>query len=138
MTAFSAYLENALLGATLLGSPFTAVGTVYLSLATSLASDGSSYTEVTTNIGYERLPLATGIEWSDVTSTPDTTVVNSATMTFSPATTPWGTITHFALFDSATIGGGNLLYWGALGASQVVNTSTVFEVASGDLTIRLD
>lgn len=138
MTAFSAYLENALLGATLLGSPFTALNTVFLSLATSLASDGSSYTEVTTNIGYERLTMATGVDWSDVTSTPDTTVVNSTTKTFSPATTPWGTITHFAIFDSATIGGGNMLYWGALTSSQVVNTDTVFEVAAGDLTIRLD
>jgi hypothetical protein len=138
MSNFNQYLENALLGATLLGSPFTALGTVFLSLATSINSDGDSFTEVTTNIGYGRIALATGVEWSDVTSLPDATVVNSATITFSPATSAWGVLAHFALYDNGTIGSGNQLYWGDLAATRDIQNTDVFEVQSGNLTVRLD
>lgn len=138
MSNFSAYLEQALLGSTLLGSTFTAVRTVFLSLATSINSDGDSYTEVTTSIGYGRIALAGSVEWSGITSGPDYTVVNSETITFSPATTPWGTIAHFALFDAETIGTGNMLYWGNLSTSRDIQTTDTFEVQPGNLTVRLD
>ena len=134
MANFSDYLEQQLLGVTLLGSSFTAVTTTYLSLATSLADDGGTFTEVTTNLGYVRLP----IEWSAPTSGPTWTVANSATVTFSPATTPWGTVTHFGVYDAETIGTGNLLYWGALDTPRAIGTNDVLEVTSGNLTVELD
>lgn len=135
---FSAYLENKILGLTLLGSSFTALNTVWLSLATSVTSDGAQFTEVTTNIGYSRQPLATGIDWSDITSTPDTTVVNSTDVTFSSATSAWGTVVGFSLVDSSTIGSGNQLYWGTLSTSRDIQFDDIFEIRAGNLTIRLD
>lgn len=138
MSNFSSYLENALLGATLLGSPFTELTTTYIALATSINSDGDSFTEVTTNIGYERQPMVSGTDWSDITSTPDTTLVNSTTKTFSPATTPWGVVAHFGIYDAATIGGGNLLYWGDLPQTRDVQTSDTVSVQAGNITVRLD
>ena len=133
MANFSAYLEQALLGVTLLGSSFTEIQTQFLSLATSLNSDGDSYTEVTTGIGYGRLV----IEWSGITSGPDYSVVNSSSLTYSPATTPWGTVTHFGIYDNQTIGAGNLLYWGQLTASRAVDTSDVLEFQAGSLYVQL-
>lgn len=138
MTNFSAYLENRLLGATLLGSPFTALTTTWIALATSIASDGDSFTEVTTGVGYGRRVMLSGTDWSDITSTPDTTVVNSATKTWSPATTPWGEVKHFGIYDAETIGGGNLLYWGDFDTPRDVLTSDTLEVQAGQLSVRLD
>lgn len=134
MTNFSAYSEQNLLGVTLLGSGFTAPSTVYLSLATSIASDGDSFTEVTTNIGYGRLP----IDFSEPTSGPDWSVVNSADVTFSAATSAWGVVAHFAIHDAETIGTGNMLYWGDLTATRDVQTDDVLEFAAGNLSVRLD
>ena len=115
MTAFSAFLEQNLLGVTLLGSSFTGPATVYLSLATSVASDGDSFTEVTTNLGYGRLP----IDFSEPTSGPNFSCVNSAPVTFSAATTPWGVVTHFAIFDAEAIGSGNQLDSALMTASML-------------------
>lgn len=134
MTNFSNYLEQQLLGVSLLGSSFTAPATVYLSLATSIASDGDSFTEVATNTAYARL----AIDFSEPTSPNDYTVVNSSDLTFATATTPWGTVAHFGIFDTETIGAGNLLYWGDLTTSRSVQTNDVLEVLAGNLTVRLD
>lgn len=133
---FSDYLEQALLGHTLLQSTFTAPGTTYLALATAITTTASeiAYTEVTTNIGYNRRP----INWSSITSQPDTTVVSSATITFSPATTPWGGVGFVLLFDAETIGTGNLLYWGDMTSVRTVETNDILEFQAGNLSVRLD
>lgn len=134
MTAFSNYLEQQLLGVTLLGSAFTAPTTVFLTLATSIASDGDSFTEVTTNLGYSRV----AVNFSEPTSPNDYTVVNSADVTFSAATSTWGTVAHFGIHDSLAIGSGNLLYWGNLSVSRNVQTNDVLEVLAGNLSVKLD
>lgn len=136
MANFSNFLEQQLLGHTLLGSSYSAPTTVYLSLATSIASDGDSYTEVTTNTGYARVILSGKL--TEPTSGNDWTVSNSQAVTFSAATTGWGTVAHFAIFDSITIGGGNMLYWGDLSVSRNVQNSDVLEVPIGNLTVKLD
>lgn len=138
MANFSQYLQNQLLGVTLLGSPFTALTTTWYALATTIASDGDFFTEVTTGLGYGRQPLISGTDWSDITSVPNTSLVNSATISFSPATTPWGTVAHFAIFDAETIGAGNMLYWGDFATPRVVQTTDDPEIQAGLLTIRLD
>ena len=134
MANFAAYLEQALLGATLLGSTYTSPATVYVSLATTIASDGDFFTEVTTNVGYARQP----VQFSEPTSGPNYTCVNSADVTFSAATSVWGTVVAFGIYDSATIGGGNQLYWGTLGTSQAIATGSTVQILAGNLTVRLD
>lgn len=134
MTAFSTYLEAQILGVTLLGSSYTAPATVFLCLGTTLASDGDFFTEVTTNLGYGRL----AVDFSSPTSLNDTTAVNSASVTFSAATTDWGTVTHFAIFDALTIDTGNMLYWGAMDTDRTIQTDDVLEFQAGNLSIRLD
>jgi hypothetical protein len=41
---------------------------------------------------------------------------NSGTVTFSAATSNWGTITHVAVMDAST--SGNVLFWGAVTTSK--------------------
>lgn len=137
MANFSNYLEKALLGATLLGSSFTAPSTVWVSLGTSASSDGDVYTEVTTNVGYSRKPAV----FVAPTSGPTWRTYLASNVTFDAATSPWGTVTHVAIFDSGTIGGGNMLYWGALDNSRSVQTNDVFELplgSGGGLEVQLD
>jgi len=130
---FSNYLEQALLGVTLLGSSFTAPTTVYAALATTIASDGDFFTEVATNTAYARVP----VQWSAPTSGPTWTVANSEAPPFAVSTTPWGAVAHFGLFDSPTIGAGNLLYWGDLGTAQNIGTGNTVQILAGSLTVRL-
>lgn len=139
-TAFSGYLEVNLLGHTLLGSSFTAPSTVWVALATSIASDCTSIaqfadTEVTTNVGYTR-QLANG-SWSAPTSGPNWTVVNSSAFTFSAATSAWGTVTHVCLVTSSTHGTGQVLYWGLLDTSRSVQTGDIVQFSAGNLYVRL-
>jgi len=133
---FSDYLEQQLLGATLLGSTFTSPSTLYFALGTAITTTGSevNFTEVASGLGYERKL----VEFSEPTSGPDWSCVNSATLTFSPATTPWGAIVAGAVFDSEAIGSGNLLYWGEPTSVRTIQTDDVFEVPSGNFYIRLD
>ena len=130
----SNYLEAKLIGVSLLGSSFTAPTTTYLSLATTVASDGAFFTEVTTNIGYTRQPIL----WSAPTSLNDTTVVNSANVPMGTATTPWGTITHVGIYDGGTIGAGNLLFWGAVTTPRSVETNDAVSIPAGQLTVLFD
>jgi len=130
---FSNYLEQALLGATLLGSSYTSPATVYAALCTTIASDGDFFTEVTTNTAYARL----GIDFSEPTSGPFWTAINSTPIQFTVATTPWGIVRHFGIFDDPTIGGGNLLYWGDLGTAQSISTGNTVQMLAGQLTVRL-
>jgi hypothetical protein len=131
---FSNYLEQQLLGHTLLRSTFTAPTTLYLSLATSLASDGDSFTEVPPGTGYARELLNGNL--SGPTSGPTWTVVNSNAITFTTATTGWGSVTHFGIHDASA--GGNLLYWGTLSTPRTVTDSDVLEVPVGNLSVLLD
>jgi hypothetical protein len=136
MSHFSNYLEKKLLGHTLLGSTYTAPSTIWVSLGTSCNSDGDSYTEVTTNIGYARQAAL----FVDPTSGPTWRTYLASNVTFSAATSAWGTVTHVSIWDNSTIGGGNMLYWAPLDTSRAIATSDIFEFTngSGNLEVRLD
>jgi hypothetical protein len=138
MSAFSNYLEKKLLGLTLMGSSFTAPATVWVTLATSCASDGDSYTEVPAGLGYLRKACL----FVEPTSGPTWRTFLASNITFDAATTPWGTVTHFAVWDNSTIGSGNMLYWAALTSSRAVATNDVLEFSLGSgsngLVVQLD
>ena len=59
---------------------------------------------------------------------------NVAAITFPTATAGWGTVTDVAIVDSAS-GAGNILYYGALTASKIVNSGDTFRFSAGDLDI---
>ena len=134
MANFSNYLEQKLIGVTLCGSSFTAPTTLWLSLATSLNSDGDSYTEVTTNVGYHRMPSV----WVAPTSGPTWNTYLASTVTWTAATSAWGTVTHFSIWDAYSVTTGNMLYWGALVTSRTMATSDTLAVGLGSSGLRLE
>lgn len=128
MTKASDFLENKLLDHTLRNVAYTSPPTVYLALYTSDPTDANTGTEV---IGgsYAREVLAMDPASSG-------SISNTSNVVFTEATAPWGTITHFAIFDALTVG--NLLVHGALTSSKVIGTSDTFKVNASNLTVTLD
>lgn len=127
MTAFSDYLENALLDHTLRNVSLTSPATVYLGLHTSATGDDDSGTEVSGG-SYARQALTFNAPSAGSTA-------NSALVTFPTSTASWGTVTHFGIYDS--LAGGNLLYWGALTVSKTVDNGDIFTVPVSNLTVTL-
>ena len=133
------YLRDKLLN-WMKGTAFgTAPTTVYLALFTSAPNDAGSITgEVSaTGTGYTRQAITFGSV--TVTAGSYDSISNSAAITFpatGSATANWGTIVDVGILDSATVGAGNLLYFGLLSASQVVNTGNVVTFPIGALVIQ--
>lgn len=127
MTAFSDYLENALLNHTLRNVSLTSPSTVYLGLHTSATNDDNSGTEVSGG-AYARQVIT-------FSAPSGGTSASLGAVTFPESTASWGTVTHFGLYDSLV--GGNLLFWGALVVSKTVDSGDVFTVPSGNLTVTL-
>lgn len=127
MSAFSDFLENAVLNHVLRNSPYTAPTAVYVALFTAAPSDAGGGTEVSGG-AYARQAVTFGAASGG-------SVTNSAAVNFPKATAAWGTVTHFALFDAATAG--NMLVWAPLSASKAINTDDTASYAIGALSVTL-
>lgn len=127
--AMSTYLQNLDLDARYgSGTP----ATIYVALSTAdPTADASGLAEPSGN-GYARLAVT-----NNATNFPAASAgakSNGAALTFTNPTGAWGTITHVALFDASS--GGNMLDYGALASSKVINdSSTPVEFAIGELDI---
>lgn len=62
-----------------------------------------------------------------------TVASNSAIVTYPAATAPWGTVTHFGIWDAATLG--NFRGSGALVTPKAINTGDTARFAANALTI---
>jgi hypothetical protein len=136
MSAFGNYLEQKIIGATLLGSTYTSPTSLWIALCTSITSDGDSITEVTTNIAYAR-QLVTG-KFSEPTSGGDWSSVNSEALTWSAATSAWGTVAHWTIVDTLTIGQGNVHYHHTMTTPRAILNGDIAEFLAGTLSITLD
>lgn len=128
MAEMSNYLENALINATLRNTSYTSPTTTYVALYTTDPTDADTGTEVSGG-SYARQAVTFGAPSNGVTT-------NSASVTFPTATGNWGTITHIGIRDASTAG--NLLYHTPLDTSKTVNTSDVFTISSGNLSVTLE
>jgi hypothetical protein len=128
MAEMSNYLENALINATLRNTSYTSPTTVYVALYTTDPTDADTGTEVSGG-SYARQAVTFGSPSNGVST-------NSASVTFPTATGNWGTITHIGIRDASTAG--NLLYHTPLDTSKTVNTSDVFTISSGNLSVTLE
>lgn len=128
MAEMSNYLENALINATLRNTSYTSPTTTYVALYTTDPTDADTGTEVSGG-SYARQAVTFGAPSNGVTT-------NSASVTFPTASGNWGTITHIGIRDASTAG--NLLYHTPLDTSKTVNTSDVFTISSGNLSVTLE
>jgi len=125
LTDFS---ENELLDHILGTGSFTSPTNVYSSLFTVAPTDAGGGTEVTGG-SYARVITAFDAAASGATA-------NTANVNFPSATAGWGTVVAFAIFDAITAG--NMLFWGDLTVSKVVNSGTQARFLAGDVDLTLD
>jgi hypothetical protein len=131
MGGFSQYWENEVLDH-LFDKGIYMPPTVYVALsAADPGEDGSGVAEPAGGF-YMRVCIG-GADWSAAC---DGAIVNVDTIEFGQATAPWGTITHFALYDAEV--GGHLLACGPLTTPAIVAAGDVVRFSPGDLCVTLD
>jgi len=134
MGSFTDYLENKVLDHVVGKTSFTMPSTVAVALFTAAPSDAGGGTEVTNANNYARKTTA-GADWTAASSGATS---NANAITFNVPSGSWGTVTHFALMDSATHGAGNMLAWSALTTPQAIGSGNTVSFAVGDLDLALD
>jgi hypothetical protein len=133
MTAFSDYLENALLNGTLRntatgGGYASGLAAVFVGLHTANPGEVDPTTSEVTGGSYARTAITFGAPVAGSSS-------NDALVTFPTATASWLTVTHFAIYNAATLG--NELYWGALTVNKTVDSGDIFTIPIGNLAVTL-
>jgi hypothetical protein len=131
MAGLSDTFENRVLDWVLVtGTPTRPSGT-WLALYTATPTDSTAGTEVTNANAYARQAITFDAAASGATQ-------NAADITYPTATGSWGTITHWAVVDSATHGAGNIIIYGAFNASKTIASGDVFQVLDGELDLTAD
>lgn len=144
MTAFSNYLENALIDHVFRTGTYPKPTNVYVGLLTAAPDDTGGGTEVSGG-SYARVAVSSDdASWkgthgnaTGASSGTGGTISNAAAVNFPAPTANWGTITHFGIYDASTAG--NLLTHAALTASKTVNNGDAAPSFAIDaLTIQID
>lgn len=112
---------------TLLNQWFRAVSTsipsnVYVTLLTGDPGEAGSLSNEVSGGSFARVSITSGTgAWSAPADAGSAKrITNSNALTFPTPTANWGTITHWAIMDVATLGSGNMLVYGALGTARTV------------------
>jgi hypothetical protein len=128
--SLSDYAELALLNH-LFNVQYSSVATIYVALCTADPTDtGTPLNEVANANAYARTAVTFGAAAARK-------VVQSGNVTFPQATGAWGTITHWALMDSGTYGGGNLLAYGSFTAAFAPVNGNTPTIPSGELQVQM-
>lgn len=161
MAAMSDYLENKLIDHIFRGVSFTAPVTLYVALLTASPADpntsGGLEIGTTTPNGYARVAITCSTaNWASTggattTTNPSAgtsgTTSNNGAIAFPAPTGNWFNgagpaptqITHFGIYDAATIGAGNLMFHGALTTAKTVNSGdAVPTFAISALSLQVD
>lgn len=102
----------------------------YIGLSTSAPNvNGTNVNEPPTSAGYARVKLTT------LSEPASGVVTNTQAINFDESTASWGTITHFVIYDSDTVGSGNLLMYGVLSTPRSVETATIMTIKEGYLNL---
>jgi len=146
---FSTYLEQQLLNLVFRNTAYGPLATTYVALADasgqSAAVDSSDGDDITTTYeisvlgggNYARQAVAS-TDWSAPAAGTGnfSEISNNVEIQFPQASSDWGTITHFAIYDALTAG--NLLCWGDLSTTKTINTNDIASFGVGQLKISLD
>jgi hypothetical protein len=140
----SNYLENKIIDWLFRGGSYTPPTTLYIALYTTNPTAGGGGTEVTGG-SYARVGITSNTtNWAATNATGSTASTssgtsgatsNNATITFPTPSANWGTVTGVGILDAST--GGNLLEFGSLASSQVVNSGNPFNFAAAALAFTL-
>lgn len=132
MGSLTNFLELELLDHALNNAAYSPAATLYLALATGDPTDaatGASMSEVPDSGNYSRKAITVGAAASR-------RVTQDAVVTFDQASGSWGTVSHWAIVDSATHGAGNALAYGAFTTGKAVVAGNTPSVASTEIYIE--
>ena len=132
MGSFADFLEQEVLDH-LFGKGVYNPPTIYVGLSTADPLDDASGNAEPSGFNYSRVTTAAG-DWNAATGAG--LIDNLNALTFPQASGSWGTVTHFTLWDAATVG--NMLAHGTLGTPQAIVSGNTPEFAAGDLDVTLD
>lgn len=116
----------------LCNAAYSPVATVYLALATADPTDaatGASMNECANANGYSRKAITFGAAASRK-------ITQSGAVTYDEATGSWGTVTHWAIVDSATHGAGNCLAHGAFAEGKSIVSGNTPSVADAEVYVE--
>jgi hypothetical protein len=146
MSAMSDYLENRLIDHVFRGVSYVPPTGLYIALFTVNENDANSAGVEVTGGSYARVNVApSAANWAATNAAGSTvatssgtggTTSNNAPIAFPTPTANWGTITGVGIYDAAV--GGNLLWYGALTASQLVNSGNPYTFAAASLAVQID
>lgn len=135
------FLENEVIDHVLRARAYAMPTQLHIGLFTTAPTDAGGGTEVAGN-AYARAQanpgfanwLGTGGETTDVDSAGTGGQSSNANQVdFPEPTGPWGTVTHFAIFDES----GNMLFWGALTTSQTIESGNPVFFDPNALTVTV-
>jgi len=132
MGSFADFWEQEILDHVFNKGAYTAP-TIYVGLSTADPGDDEAGLAEPSGNGYARVTTAAG-DWNAATAAG--LIDNLNALTFPEASGSWGTVTHFALFDAATLG--NMLAHGTLGTPQAIVSGNTPSFAAGELDVSLD
>lgn len=135
MPSMTSYLQKKLLDHTMGLAAYGMPGTVYASLHTTDPTNAGLFTgEISTaGTGYARVAITAKMNAADsVTGI----AVNNASISFGPALTDWGTITHIGISDLSS--GGNMLLYGALTVVQTTPIGESVQFVAGQFQNQFD
>jgi hypothetical protein len=143
MSAMSDILENRLLDHVFRGITYTPPAAMFVALMTAAANDTGGGTEVTGG-NYSRLSVTcNSTNWTNsqasgtgASTGTDGTIENGVTFTFPTPSAGWGTVVSCAVYDASS--GGNLLWYGTLNTSKVINSGDVVDFPAGTLSFQID
>lgn len=139
MTDLTTYAQEQFMNWSFLGTSMpTAHGTVYIALHTA---DPGDQPDGSTEVGaadYDRASVtADTTEWTLGSSGDATTITNDNEISFGIASSDWGTITHFSVWDGAD-STTNPLWAAALDTSRDVQTDDEIRFLGGSFEAQID
>ncbi len=126
----STYLANAMLDHIFGKTPYTPPDHIHVGLSTTLPTDAGGNVTPPSGNGYARVETDPA-DWDDSDAR---AITNVNDITFPQASGPWGTITHFALYDSSD----NFLGWGELTSPRAIVNLDTPSFAAGLLIAQLN
>lgn len=133
MAAMTNYLADKLINHTLRNTAYAAPATVYLSLHKADPTRTGSHANEVSGGGYARKAITFGAPSDNGTAEE---VANNALVDFGTATADWGTATHFGIEDASAAG--NMLIFGALPSSKIIQNGDPVSAAIGAMTVSLN
>ncbi len=104
----------------------------YIGLSTTEPNiDGTGVSEPASGTGYARVHL------NNLTTPVNGWITNSSSVDFDESTSNWGIVSHFVVYDSGTLGEGNLLIYGALTAKRSVEANTIMTFKEGAFNLTV-